>query len=123
MLQKEFLQHADFDYWNALSDRNPEAFEVRRKACIDALISSAPDSQQQRLRGIQWQIDLKRKSAKTPMAACMHISSMMWDRVLGEGGLLESLQRSSDGTLFNELPEEEVASAVVIPFTSPPKTN
>jgi hypothetical protein len=27
------------------------------------------------------------------MAACVKISSMMWDKMLGDGGLLESLRR------------------------------
>jgi hypothetical protein len=117
MIKNKHLIDDNFDYWLALSKKKPEVFEVRRAACIEALISSAPDSQQPRLRGLQWQIDLKRKRAKTPMAACITISNMMWDRVLGEGGLLESLRQTRSPTLVKEQEDEEMLdSASILPF-------
>ncbi len=117
MMKNKHLIDNNFDYWFALSKKNPEEFEVHRAACIEALILSAPDSQQPRLRGLQWQIDLKRKRAKTPMAACITISNMMWDRVLGEGGLLESLRQTSSPTLVKEQEDEEILDqASILPF-------
>jgi len=116
MLKNKHLIDDDFDHWFALSKKNPDVFEVRREACIEALILSAPISQQPRLRGLQWQIDLKRQRAKNPMAACMAISNMMWDQVLGEGGLLERLRQTSNPSVFVDEQDEE---AVVIPFKSP----
>lgn len=64
-----------------LAKENPEALESLRQREIESLISSAPQSMQRRLRGLQFQIDAKRSLSKTPMAACVAISQMMFDSV------------------------------------------
>lgn len=64
-----------------LAKQDPEALEALRQREINALIDSAPAEMQRRLRGLQFQIDAKRKLSKTPMAACMAISKMMFDSV------------------------------------------
>lgn len=68
-----------FDDWHALAEHDPENFEATRRQCIDEFISRAPEAQQRRLRGLQWQIDQVRKLATNPMASCLAISNMMWD--------------------------------------------
>jgi hypothetical protein len=82
---------ADFEHWAQLAIADPEAFEARRSRLIEAFISSAPIERQPRLRGLQWRIDQIRRSARTPLASCIRISRMMWDSVLGPGGLHETL--------------------------------
>ena len=123
MLETEHLTTANFDYWNTLSNKDPEAFEELRLACIDELISKAPNSQQQRLRGLQWRIDLERDRAKTPLAACMSLSNMMWEQVIGKDGFLDSLQQIHESPTMMDEPEERVVSAAIIPFGSRARAN
>lgn len=93
----------DFEEWSALARSDPDAFEARRRQAIEALIQSAPAHRQERLRGLQWRIDQIRRTSKTPLAACLRISQLMWDSVYGRGGLLETLARLS-GKLSEKTP-------------------
>lgn len=67
----------DFDELATLAKHNPEQFEKLRTELCEKVISAAPESQQRRLRGIQFQIDMERRKAATPMAACVRISELM----------------------------------------------
>ena len=69
----------DFDYWLELAQSSPDGFETMRSEYIEAFIVQAPESMQHRLRCLQWRIDMAREQAKTPLAACIKISGMMWD--------------------------------------------
>jgi hypothetical protein len=82
----------DFDEWLALAQRDPEEFEQRRQAVIENYLNSLPASKQRRLRGLQFRIDMERQRAHTAMGACIKLSSMMWDALLGPNGLASSLQ-------------------------------
>lgn len=64
-----------------LAQEDPKALEALRQREIEALIESAPANMHRRLRGLQFQIDAKRSASKTPMAACVAISQMMFDSV------------------------------------------
>lgn len=90
------LQTMDFDQWQELAESDPETFESARLTMIDEVIESAPPAQQKRLRCLQWRIDQERRLSNNPLGACIRLSSMMWDSVIGEEGLLDSLQRLSD---------------------------
>lgn len=81
----------DFDALMNLAERDPGAFEVVRQQLIDDAIEQAPEQRRQRLRGLQWRVDLTRRHAGTPMAACIRLSQLMWDSVVGERGLVEAL--------------------------------
>ena len=81
----------DFDSWRELAREDPEGFEAQRRAAIDAAISGAPEGRRQRLRCLQWRIDQTRDRAPNPMAACLALSRMMWERVTGEQGLLQAI--------------------------------
>lgn len=83
--------YLDFDQWRLLARSDPEAFESRRREVIDAAIARAPAKRQPRLRGLQWRIDLMRRRASTPLAACITLSDMMWQAFAGSNGLLERL--------------------------------
>jgi hypothetical protein len=82
----------DFSEWSSLADTDPQAFEVRREQAIESVIQSMPDAKQERMRRLQWRIDQERRLAKSPMAACIRLSNMMWENVLGKNGLLDNLQ-------------------------------
>lgn len=81
-----------FDDWKVLAESDPEAFEQRRKQVIEQFISSVSADRQQRLRHLQWRIDMERRRCKTPVKSCLHLYTMMWDSVYGSNGLLESLR-------------------------------
>ncbi len=83
----------EFDKWAGMAADDPDTFEAMRRAAIDEVIASAPESSQPRLRGLQWRIDQERRRARTPLAACIRISQMMWESVTGESGLLRALRR------------------------------
>lgn len=90
----------NFDTWSELARNDPEAFESMRLAAIEAVIAEAPEANRERLRRLQWRIDQERRLARTPMAACLRISRMMWHSVLGPNGLndrLVELQRLFSG--------------------------
>lgn len=108
----------DFDYWSKLAANDPERFEALRQSAIDALIASAPEHQQRRLRGLQWRIDRVRERAGNPVSACVRLSEMMWDSVAGDNGLLE-LVASLTGA--GRRPERDLPPATIIPFRKPPE--
>jgi len=77
--QKQCKLHVDFDEMLALAKTDPVTFEAKRAEYIESFLTSVPAEKQTRLRGLQWQIDQTRRLARTPMASCIAISSMMWD--------------------------------------------
>ena len=82
----------DFDQWSSLAARDPDGFERRRTALLDALISRAPAHRQASLRRLQWRIDSERRRCGSDLGACLKLSGMMWDRVVGPSGLLDALR-------------------------------
>jgi hypothetical protein len=44
------------------------------------------------MQGLQWRIDQIRETSPNAMAACLKLSSMMWETLLGEDGLLDRLR-------------------------------
>lgn len=78
---EEILDIENIDDWVKLASADPDAFEIQRQRAIEAHISKAPEAQQRRLRGLQWQIDMVRDRSATPLASCIAISNMMWSSV------------------------------------------
>ncbi|MEK8090386.1 DUF3135 domain-containing protein [Thermithiobacillus plumbiphilus] len=109
----------DFDAWSRLATQDPEVFEMRRRMLIEQLIQSAPDARRARLKGLQFRLDLERRRARTPLAACLRISDMMWQALLGPGGLQASMNQLINAS--SESPRKFTAEAQpplarVIPF-------
>jgi len=86
------LTQFNFDEWASLATSDPDKFEQRRLNCIEQFIGRYPASRQKRLRGMQFRIDMERKRARTPMGACVKLSSMMWDAVMGDQGLVSTVK-------------------------------
>jgi len=80
-----------FDDWYQLAINDPEAFEEARLAAIESCLADIPEDRHQRLRGLQWRIDTLRTQSKTPLSACVKIYNMMWEKVTGEHGMIESI--------------------------------
>jgi len=117
-----------FDDWAELAARDPQGFEALRQQTIDAVIEKAQSTRQRRrLQGLQWRIDMVRRQAKTPLAACVHMYGMMWDKVLGDDGMLEVMQpfRSLPPAAAGSqpLPPAAASTARIIPFPGPAKTD
>jgi Protein of unknown function (DUF3135) len=87
----------DFDQWSDLARSDPEAFEAKRSEVIEEIIAAMPAHKQHRMRCLQWKIDQVRNQCRTPMAACIKLSEMMWDSLVGPGGLNETLERLRGG--------------------------
>jgi len=112
----------DFDTWSSLAKDDPASFEALRKAAIEEAIRNAPQERQQYLRALQWRIDQERHRAKTPLGACIRISRMMWERVMGTGGLLDHLQLLQEGVsrpvYGSSEPDTAATAGKVVPFSS-----
>jgi len=100
----------DVDEWQRLARDDPSEFERRRQAEIDALIAHAPPEQRERLRALQFRIDLERRRAKTALAATVRLQSMMWERFAELREALVAL--SADGGSARATP----AGARILPF-------
>jgi len=111
----------DFDEWSRLAKADPSAFEARRLALIEEYLRQFPQPDQQRLRGLQFRIDMVRRRSRTPLSACLKISSMMWESLLGSRGLKTAL----DTLLARPKPPVParstgfITSARIIPFRKP----
>ncbi|MGB1092778.1 MAG: DUF3135 domain-containing protein [Oceanobacter sp.] len=70
-----------FDELRNLAENSPEQLEALRQQLIEETISQAPADCERRLRGLQFQIDMERRRAKTPMASCIRISKLMHDQL------------------------------------------
>ena len=108
----------DFDGWMMLARNDPSAFEDKRREAIDEMVRRAPPDRQQRLRGLQWRIELERRRYRNPQMACAHLFSMMWDQVYGENGLLDSLRLAKSAQPW---PARRVDTADVIAFRTTPR--
>ena len=106
-MKKTDFANLDFDSMMAIAKEDPEAFERLRQQAIDEFIERAPPERQKRLRSLQWRIEQERRN-RTPLSACLRISKMMWDHLLGPYGLL--------GLLSDQQPAASPVQAKVIPF-------
>jgi hypothetical protein len=102
-----------FDYWAKLAVSDPDGFENARRQMIESLIDSAPEHHQPRLRGLQWQVDRTRERSSSALGSCAKISNLMWDKLLGDGGLVQQIERL---THDREPPSRGVRPATVLPF-------
>lgn len=104
----------DFEGWAELAAADSEAFERAREAAVQRIIDSSPPELQQRLRGLQWRIDQVRRQSGGPVGACVRLSQMMWETLLGPKGLVAHIERLTEP---GSLPEQ--APAAVLPFRGP----
>lgn len=72
-------QLPSFDELKEMAEKSPEKLESLRKDLIEDVINSAPKEKQNRLRGLQFQIDAKIKTSKTPFEALSKIYDEMMD--------------------------------------------
>jgi hypothetical protein len=85
----------NFDSWAILARENPQLFEIKRKIIIEQAISQASPRKQKRLRCLQWKLDQIRNTSSTPLAASLRMQQMLWEKLVGDDGLLACLQGSA----------------------------
>lgn len=108
----------DFAHWSSLAKSDPAAFELQRSEVINDLLDNLNSHKEQRLRCMQWRLDKIRELAKTPLAACIEMSELMWNNVMGEGGLLDVLEGYRRGHLLKPAtPRDLAGSATILPFS------
>lgn len=102
----------DFQAWTDLANYDPAEFEAQRRLAVDRLIDACGGGQ--RLRGMQFRIDLERRRARTPLKACLTLYGMMWDSLLA----MNVQVRAADATARGAPPAagRAAADAQVIPF-------
>lgn len=68
----------DFDVLVNMARHDPNGLESLRVQLTQAVIdASDSDAKRRRLEGLQFQVDMERTRAGTPLAACIKISEMM----------------------------------------------
>jgi len=101
----------DFEHWANLASTDPQKFEQLRQDKISAAINRTSGKRQQRLRGLQWQIDTIRDQHKdSALAGCLAISELMWETF---EHLAELLQSQAENGLSAPAPKMQ---ANIIPF-------
>lgn len=113
-MDRNAVPQIDFEAWADLARRDPAAFERLRTELIEDFLQQVPRERQERLRRLQWRIDRTRERASNPLSACIQISRMMWDSVLGDGGLLDALERLRRPCR----PPPPIRQARILPFRS-----
>lgn len=106
----------DFDEWMTLYRRDPTAFEARRREEISRVIDSAPEENRRRLRGLQFQIDMEIRRAKTPLGGCVRLSSLMWDSFMELHDALKRLADDAAGPVTMLAPVAATPAAQVLAF-------
>lgn len=106
----------DFDYWRDLAKNDPAAFEAAREQEINKHITSISDDEhtQERLRRLQWRVEMERKRSKNPMDSAVRIYDMMWESV---GKNIEALHDLTDHlTPGTEKQAKKESSARILKF-------
>ena len=113
MSRRATIQHIDFEQWAQLAQQDPHTFEQLRHRLLEAYISRASSSHQERLRRLQWRIDRLRDQASNPMSACVEISNLMWETF----DELGKAYKNPDACQSQKSPKTD-KSAAVLPFKS-----
>lgn len=95
------LKHSDLPAVDDLIDlakNQPEELEALRAKLFHELVDNAKtESRKRRLHGTQFVIDMHKRKAKTPLAACLKISELMWDRTLELNDQLDAFAQCLSG--------------------------
>lgn len=93
-----------------MAQNDPDALESLRQEMCEAVIQSAPETSQRKLRGLQFKIDMERRRAKTPMASCIRLSQMMHESFAQLREALNDMQGAPTKTLRSLVKDPLLAS-------------
>lgn len=107
----------DFDEMVKMAKEDPERLETLRKEMVQEIIEAAPtEDQKRKLRGLQFRIDMERTKAKTPLASCIKISSMMRESFVKLKDEIQKLQETNPNKVKDKKEEIITPSSTVIDF-------
>ena len=102
-MSEHSIGEIDFEHWVTLASTDPQKFEELRKDRISAVINSASGRRQQRLLGLQWQIDSVREQHKdSSLKACLAVSKLMWETF---NELADVLKSQAESGLSEPIPK------------------
>jgi len=107
------MDRFNFDAWAALARAAPDEFEQQRREMVEALISDG--SNIRRLQGLQSRIELERMRARTPLKACLRLSTLMWDTFLDCRDALNAFAEQHDKSASVDSHALSGAKIVVFP--------
>jgi hypothetical protein len=118
------LDSFDFDAWAALAQDNPAAFNELRQRHIEEMILEhcrRRKTDPRKFLGLQWRIDVEIRKARTPLKACLRLSSMMWDSFYEMRAALDPLldgcrKHSTKEVSTQPSAKLHSASARILPF-------
>ncbi|MGB0965561.1 MAG: DUF3135 domain-containing protein [Litorivicinus sp.] len=84
-----------FDELAELAKHSPQEFEKLRQDTIDHVLVQASEHSERRLKGLQFQIEMERRRAISPMASCIRISQMMHESLAELTALLRQESQHS----------------------------
>jgi hypothetical protein len=102
----------DVDTLMEIAKNDPDALDRIKQQAVEDLITSAGPENQQRLRGLQWQVDMELKMAKNPMAGCIRISEMMHEKLWDLRAALQEQDHSELEPMYQDM------NAQILPFRS-----
>jgi hypothetical protein len=108
-LKSEPIAGLSLEAIQSLAISDPDLLEQQRRDAIESLIMSDPDLERH-MRSLQFRIDMEIRRSKTPLQACLRLSSLMWDEFLKMNDALNLL--STNPTPF--LPQSMQKSAKVL---------
>jgi hypothetical protein len=95
-----------FEVLAELARRDPQALYALGRVLTDDVIRQAPrDASRRRLEGLKFRIEMERRRAPNPLAACARLSQLMFDSldeldcVLNEPGGYRKQPSHSSGTV------------------------
>lgn len=104
----------DFDTLLGMAKNDPDGLEQLRKNLTNQIIDSAPAEIRRRLHGLQFQIDARRTTSRTPMSSCIKISEMMHESFSTLRFVLNNITEQTE--LIPEVVNKRAGNGNIIPF-------
>lgn len=95
------MELPDFDCLRSLADENPDELEKLRQMFCEKIIADAPDRYKNRLKGLQFQIDMIKRRSKNPLHCCIEISRMMMDNCFSMQQAIEGIGDPAEVSYVN----------------------
>ena len=99
-----------------LAESDPQALEILRKQWCDHVIDSAPERYHQRLKGIQFQVDMQRRKSNNSLHSCIKISEMMMQSYEDLQTVLSQLNKPEQRSAMEQMKIPATSCADVIPL-------
>ena len=99
-----------------LAKKDPDAFENYRIEMIKQVIDRARPECQQRMKGLQFQIDMERRKTGTPMASCLRLNEIMMNFLYDEFEYNINIFLSKKKLILSKVSQDDDKRATILPF-------